>query len=149
MIFLALKLVLDCSVSFRSIPKILLQIQSEIFFLQQLKIPHYTTIIRWIARYGCYLLKRPNKKTCSSNKPWICIADHTIQVGTNKAFIVLGVPLKKIKLNKALTFTNATVLSVIVKKSWTGEEIKKVLTKVFKKNGLPTQVVIDGASKAC
>lgn len=58
----------------------------------------------------------------------------------------MGIPLKTMKSNRALTFMDATVLSVTVKKSWTGMEIKKVLTKVFKQNDLPTQIVIDGAS---
>jgi hypothetical protein len=52
--------------------------------------------------------------------------DHTIQVGTNKAFIVLGIPLKSMKPIRALTFTGATVLSVTVKKSWTGIEINEL-----------------------
>jgi hypothetical protein len=99
-----------------------------------------------MSRVGFYLIKRSNKKVCSTKKPWICIADHTIQVGTNKAFVIVGVPLKIMKLGRALTLKDITVLGVYVKKSWTGDEVKKSLMKVFKKNGAPVQIVIDGAS---
>jgi hypothetical protein len=113
---------------------------------EQITTPHFTTIIRWVCRIGYYLLNRPNKKVCSPKKPWICIADHTIQVGTNKAFAILGIPAKTMKLGRALTLKDVTVLSIQVKKSWTGDEVAKALRKVFKKNGVPVQIVIDGAS---
>lgn len=146
MIFLSVTLVLNCAVSFRSVSKILKIITLQTGFLEQTKIPHYTTIIRWVSRIGYYLLKRPNRKVCSSKKPWICVADHTIQVGTNKAFAVIGIPLKTMMLGRALTLKDATVLSVSVKESWTGEIIAKTLKKIFKKNGYPEQIVIDGAA---
>ena len=99
-----------------------------------------------MSQVGFYLIKRSNKKVFSSKKPWICIADHTIQVGTNKAFVVVGVPLKIMELGRALTLKDVTVLGVHIKKSWTGDEVKKSLLSIFKKNGPPTQIVIDGAS---
>ena len=46
---------------------------------------------------------------------------------------------------RALTLKDVSVLGVAVKKSWTGKEVKKSLVKVFKKNGFPIQIVIDGA----
>ena len=98
-----------------------------------------------MSRVGYYLVKRPNKRVCSSRKPWICIADHTIQVGTNKAFVVVGVPLKSMKSGKALTLKDVTVLSVSVRKRWSGDEVKESLRKTFKKNGVPIRIVIDGA----
>ncbi len=108
--------------------------------------PHYTTIIRWLTRTGYYLLRRSTRKICSPRKPWICIADHTIQVGTNKAFAVIGVPAETMKLGRALTLNDATVLSTTVKTSWTGTNVCGVLKKVFKHNGFPLQIVMDGAS---
>ncbi len=139
-------MVFNCVVSFRSIPKILKNTLLQTEILDQIRIPHFTTIIRWVCRIGYYLLKRPNGMVCSLKKPWICIADHTIQVGTNKAFVVLGIPVKTILLGRALTLKDATVLSIMVEKSWTGDDVKRALRKVFNKNGFPTQIVIDGAS---
>lgn len=95
---------------------------------------------------GYYLLKRSTKKTCSTLKPWICVADHTIQVGTNKAFVVLGIPAKKLKTGEALGLKDAIVLATAVKTSWTGEDVALIFKKVFKQNGYPLQIVIDGAS---
>ncbi len=74
------------------------------------------------------------------------MADHTIQVGTNQAFAILGIPAGQMKLGRAPTLKDATVLSVEVKKSWTGENVRNAFERVFKKNGFPGQVAIDGAS---
>ena len=141
----ALSLVTKCAVSFRSVPKIL---KTTVFFddgLSKLKIPHFTTIIRWMTRFGYYLLKRSTKKICSPRKPWVCVADHTIQVGTNKAFVVIGIPVDRLKLGRALTLNDATVLATAVKTSWTGENVSSIFRKVFNHNGSPLQIVIDGA----
>lgn len=143
---LAVSLVINCSVSFRSIPKILTITLSFAGIGGKFKIPHFTTVIRWVTRLGYYLLKRSTRKICSAKKPWICVADHTIQVGTNKAFAVIGIPAKVLKSGKALTLKDATVLATVVKESWTGENVRKVLKKVFKHNGYPLQIVTDGAS---
>jgi hypothetical protein len=113
--------------------------------LGEITIPHFTTVIRWLTRIGYYLLKRPTRRICSANKPWVCIADHTIQVGTNKAFVVIGIPAKTLKSGKLLTLKDAVVLATVVKRSWTGENVGKVMKQVFKHNGLPLQIVIDGA----
>lgn len=146
MITLAVSLIVNCSVSFRSIPKILTITLLFAGIREELKIPHFTTVIRWVTRLGYYLLKRSTRKICSAKKPWVCIADHTIQVGTNKAFVVIGIPAKALNSGKALTLKDATVLAAEVKKSWTGENVSKTLKKVFKHNGYPHQIVIDGAS---
>lgn len=146
MIRFSVELVNDCAVSFRSIPKILKTLLPPVLGSESVKVPHFTTIIRWICRIGCYLINRTNKKVCSSKKPWICVADHTIQVGANKAFAILGIPAKTMKLGKALTLKDVTVLSIRVRKSWTGDDVAKAIGKVFKKNGVPIQIVIDGAS---
>ena len=141
-----MSLVVNCSVSFRSIPKILTNIVLSAVLGGEFKIPHFTTVIRWGTRIGYYLLKRSTKKICSAKKNWVCVADHTIQVGTNKAFVVIGIPAKVLKSGKALTLKDATVLATVVKKSWTGENVSKALKKVFKHNGYPLQIVTDGAS---
>ena len=143
---LTVSLVVNCSVSFRSIPKILTNIILLTGIEEEFKIPHFTTVIRWLTRIGYYLLKRSTRKICSAKKPWICVADHTIQVGTNKAFAVIGIPAKVLESGKALSLKDATVLATVVKKSWTGENVSKVLKKVFKHNGYPLQIVTDGAS---
>ena len=138
-------LVINYTVSYRSVPKILKILRPHAEFLEKIKIPHFTTVIRWVCRIGYYLLTRSNKKVCSTNKPWICIADHTIQVGTNKAFVVIGVPSKVMNSGKAVQLKDVVALAISVKKSWTGNEVSKVIKKVFNRNGLPSQIVIDGA----
>ena len=145
MIKRAVSLVTQCSVSFRSIPKILKSIQPLPGCLDRIKIPHFTTVIRWMTRLGYYLLKRSTKKICSPRKPWVCVADHTIQVGTNKAFAVIGIPVEKLEPGRALSLNDATVLATVVKTNWTGENVALVLKEVFKHNGCPKQIVIDGA----
>jgi len=49
-------------------------------------------------------------------------------------------------LGRSLTLKDATVLSIAIKERWSGEKVQEVLEKLFKQNGIPTQIVIDGAS---
>jgi len=137
--------VINCAVSFRAIPKILEHWLLHTGEPEKVRIPHFTTVIRWLTRIGYYLIIRSTKKICSPRKPWICIADHTIQVGTNKAFAAIGISVKTMQQGRALRLKDATVLSTVVKKSWTGGSVSQALGKVFKHNGPPVQIVVDGA----
>ena len=95
---LCISLVLQAVVSYRSVPRILA------LFNQQTPltlgwIPHFTSVINWTLRLGLGMLKqiRPIEQ------PWLAILDHSIDIGTKKAFVVLRVTIDKLaKKGKAL-----------------------------------------------
>lgn len=105
-----------------------------------IKIPHFTTVIRWCLRLGLSLLSN----ITNDCKKWICIFDHTIQVGRKKAFVVLKVPLSK--MAKALILSDVEILHIEIRERWNGDIVEEVLDEVFLKFGHPFQIIMDGGS---
>jgi hypothetical protein len=94
-------------------------------------------------RYGLYRLRKNKHK----RKDWIYIVDHTIELGSKKAFVILGVPLcefRRRKDNRNLTNKDVEVLAIDITEEATGESVRKRLEKNAKKCGVPIQVVSDG-----
>ena len=79
-------------------------------------------------------------------KPWICLIDHTIQIGTKKAFAVLQVLQEDIQAHGALTLKKVKVLHIQVQEKSNGDLIKTILEKIFQTVGYPIQMVMDGGS---
>jgi len=52
-------------------------------------VPSFPTIRAWVWRLGCYALLRPMPQ----DVPWLWIIDHTIHLGAQKLFLVVGCPL--------------------------------------------------------
>lgn len=145
-ISVCINLTLNCAVSFRAVPKILAVFKRllQAFGLQfNCKIPHFTTVIRWTLRVGIFLLTKAVKQRLSQ---WICVMDHTIQVGTKKAFVVLKIPVEAMKRLGALTLKDVEVLSIKVQEKWNGTIVQNLLEQLFSTVGFPVQVVIDGGS---
>ena len=53
------------------------------------EIPHPTTGRTWILRLGLYKLQRPKVKS----DDWVWLADHVVQIGTEKVLNIVGVRL--------------------------------------------------------
>ncbi len=146
MISLCINLVVNCSVSFRSVPNILTLINDlfkKLGLHFQFKIPHFTTVINWTLRMGKHLLKTA---LVPCQKPWICVIDHTIQIGAKKAFVVLKILQEDIRNHGALTLKNVEVLYLQVQEKSNGVIIETILEDVFKVVGYPMQIVMDGGS---
>lgn len=144
LVAVCLQLTLSCAVSFRAVPKILVvfkQLLQLFGVTETIRLPHFTTVIRWTLRVGIFLLKRSVIQRLS---PWVCIIDHTIQVGTKKAFVVLKAPVHALKTPGALTLNDVDVLSITVRERWNGEAVCEVLHALFSAVGTPLQVVADG-----
>jgi hypothetical protein len=141
---LCINVTVNCAVSFRAVPKILALVQQVLQacgLTWTLPIPHFTTIIRWTLRVGIFLLNNAITRTVAR---WICIIDHTIQVGTKKAFAVLRVPVDAVTTGQAFTLKDVEVLYLKVQATWNGTEVQKVLEHVFSRVGPPQQIVLDG-----
>lgn len=139
-----LQLTIQCAVSFRAVPKILAVFQhilQSCGYTETIPIPHFTTVIRWSLRVGISLL---NHAVTQASGPWVCIIDHTIQVGTKKAFVVLRVPFSALQQSGALTLHDVDVVSMTVRDTWNGAGVQEVLHPLFARLGSPRQVVVDG-----
>lgn len=146
MICFCVTLVTRCSISFRGVPKILSLINDLFKSLKTpfaFKIPHFTTVINWSLRTGLYLLNRANQP---SLEPYICLIDHTIQVGTKKALVVLKIPSESFQNHGSLTLDRVQVLFIKIQETSNGLIIQDILEPLFKSIGYPQQIVMDGGA---
>ena len=89
------------------------------------KVPSYSVIRQWLAKIGLYELQRPKEK----RDDWIWIIDFTIELGTEKCLVILGVSVEFIqgkmkKLNGCLSHKDVEVLGIEIMKSTQGEKVE-------------------------
>ena len=130
-------LTLQAVVSYRSIPAILHLFNSHTP-LSLVWQPHFTSVINWVLRLGLGLLTQVKPL----NTPWVAIIDHSIDIGTKKALVVLRVPLDK--LSGALQRRDCECIGLQVDETVNGETVCQALTPVFKQAGCPAAIIKDG-----
>ena len=137
---LCLALVLNAVVSYRSTTKILNVFNSNFQPLKLNYIPHFTSVINWTLRLGLGLFNQV--KPC--NEPWVAIADHSIDFGTKKVFVVLRVLLSVIAVKgRAITLADCECIGLKICDSVNGEQVCKDLEVIFQKAGTPVAVLKD------
>jgi len=131
--------VLQAVVSYRSVPKIL-DIFNRYTPLSLCWTPHFTSVINWTLRLGLGLLQEV--KPISTQ--WIAIIDHSIDIGTKKALVVLRVTADALqKRGSAITLEDCECIGLTVSDKITGESISEELTTIFKQSGHPCAVIKD------
>ena len=130
-------LVLQAVASYRSIPVILHLLQHHTVggLLWQ---PHFTSVINWVLRLGLSLLNQ----VAPLSTPWVAIIDHSIDIGTKKALVVLRVPLDK--WSGALQRSDCECIGLHVSEIVNGETICDALTPIFQRAGCPAGIIKDG-----
>ena len=130
MVFICIRLVLYASISFRAVPKTLEVVFSQFEAFEGQPIPTDKTISRWLTRLGLYKLNLPKEHA----DDWGCIVDNSIQVGTEKCLLILGVRMSSLKL-KALTFADVEVLHIAIHEDSDKHFICQALEKAQNKVG--------------
>lgn len=133
-----IRLILYCSISFRAVPKALNVIFTQIPGLKNHSIPSDKSINRWLTRVGLYKLNTPKEIA----DDWAFIIDNSIQVGTQKCLLILGVRLNSVKW-KSLTFENVEVISMDILESSDKNNIFQALEKAQEKVGKVAMVCAD------
>jgi len=121
-----MQFLIDCNISLRSIEKIL-----EISQGSLQKTPHISTIRKWFLRIGLYQLQKPKEY----RNDWIFIIDITVELGHQKAMVVLGISQKCLKelINnsaKSLSHQDVEILALEIMDSTKGEFIEKKLNEL-------------------
>ncbi len=130
---------LQAVVSYRSVPRILDIINEHTSSIIHW-IPHFTSVINWTLRLGLGLLQAVKP----IQKKWIALIDHSIDIGTKKALVVLRVTADKLqKRGSAITLEDCEWIGLIVSDKITGESISEELTTIFKQSGQPCAIVKD------
>jgi hypothetical protein len=118
-----------------------LQIVFEWLGLEQ-KIPDWTTIRGWMQRVGVAALEEPAEPA----DDWIWMADHSNQIGPEKALVVLGVRASQLPPpGTALTHADVRVLAVEPDTAWKREDMARVYEELAQRFGTPRAVLVDGA----
>ena len=139
---LCVMLILEAVVSFRSVPRIL-----ELFNAKTSCnlpwIPHFTSVINWVLRVGLGCLEQVD----FINQPWLAIIDHSIDIGTKKALVVLRVPIDTLsKRGSAIQLKDVECIGLTVHDTINGDVVRDDLEKIFAKAGTPLAVIKDDDS---
>ncbi len=112
------------SVSFRAISQLF-----SIFALcmnLNVRTPSHTTVMNWVHKIGLYQLTRKKKKA----DDWVILLDHSIQLGREKLFVVLGIRESEIDFTRPLRFQDLVPLLLVAKAKWNLEEARDCLLEV-------------------
>jgi hypothetical protein len=135
-------LIAQSIVSFRSVPRILELLNAQTR-LSLSWIPHFTSVINWTLRLGLGLLKQVKP----ISEPWLAIADHSIDIGTKKALVVLRVPMTALSARGgAIRLEDCECVGLKVSEQITGETIAEALQAIFIQAGTPKAIIKDGDS---
>jgi len=130
MIVMCIRLILSAAISFRAVPKAIRATFSSFIAVQKQRIPSYKTVTRWLTIVGLYKLTRPKKKA----KDWALIVDNSVQIGTQKCLVVLGIRLSEFK-GQPLTFEDMEPLIIELHDNGSAETVCKALEKARIKVG--------------
>lgn len=106
------------------------------------KLPGWTTVRTWMMRVGVAAIDEPIEQA----EDWVWMADHSNQIGQEKALVVIGLRASKMPLpGVALTHQDVRLLAVEPGVSWKREDVARVYEQLAMKIGDPLAVVVDGA----
>lgn len=102
--------------------------------------PCVETVRSWLLRLGLYLLQHlPQRRS-----DWVWIIDHTLQWGTARCLVILGVPQAHLREHGfRLGHAEVCVLALEVVEHSDGEVVQQQLTALAERVGAPQQIVSD------
>ena len=132
-------LILQAVVSFRSVPRIL-ELFNAHTSLNLPWIPHFSSVINWTLRVGLGRLKQVQP----ISQPWVAIMDHSIDIGTKKAFVVLRVTTDALnQRGSAIQLKDCECIGLTVHDSVNGDVVRDDLDKIFMVAGTPQAIIKD------
>ncbi len=106
--------------------------------------PSFASARQWLYRVGLFLLRRALPAVTAAR---VVIIDHTIQLGTRKCCLVLGLPVTALRRSGyRLTHHDVTVLALEVMTHSSGEKVAAVLQRVQQR---VVQIVADHGGDLC
>jgi hypothetical protein len=97
----------------------------------------------WLLRLGYYKLTRQKEIA----KDWIWIVDHTVQIGTDKCFVILGIRQSSLPLRgNCVSHKDVEIICLDPVKKSNGQIVWQQLEKVIEKTGIPIEIVGDKGS---
>ena len=110
------------------------------FFNLDIAVPSWYTGRLWLMRLGYYKLNCPKEYA----NDWVWIIDHSVQIGKEKCFVILGIRLKDLP-DRPLTFTDVEPIELAPVKQSNGDIVYQQLESATGKTGVPREIISDGA----
>lgn len=106
------------------------------------KLPEWTTVRTWLMRVGVAAIEEPVERA----DDWVWMADHSNQIGPEKALVVLGLRASQMPSSGvALTHQDVRVLTVQPGITWKREDMARTYEQLAQRIGDPLAVLVDGA----
>ena len=97
----------------------------------------------WIQRFGCYALRQP----LAGRTDWVWMIDHTMQIGAQKLFVIVGCPLERVPFGeRSLALTDLNLIAMAPMESSSQEKVDAVLEEAIQRTGVPREIVSDDAA---
>lgn len=127
-------------IGLRSVPDVLKMVLD--WLGAQAKLPDWTTVRTWTLRAGVAAIKRPIEEA----DDWIWMADHSNQIGPEKALSIIGLRASKMPPpGQALKHEDVRVLELSPGTSWKREDMAEAYEQLALQCGTPLAVLVDGA----
>jgi hypothetical protein len=109
-------------------------------FHLDLPVPSFTSIRAWVLRLGCFALLRP----LPQDVPWLWIIDHTIQIGAQKLFLIVGCPLADVPFGqRCLSLADLHLVALIPREQSDQYLVDAELEKASRRTTAPRRIVSD------
>jgi hypothetical protein len=106
----------------------------------QVRTPSFSSIRWWLLRLGCHALCCPLPK----DQPWVWLIDHTLQIGAQKLFVIVGCPLAAVPFGKRhLCLADLRLIALVPMEQATHDMVDAELEKATARTGAPRLIVSD------
>ena len=140
-VLLFVSLVLSAATSLRGASRVLSLIMA--FFQLPLLSPSWFTGRLWLRRIGYYKLTRSKEVA----EDWVWIVDHTVQMGAEKCFVILGVRLSALATHeRCLNHEDVEPIALCPVLQSNGAVVYQQLEDSIIKTGLPREILGDHGS---
>lgn len=138
---LFVSLVLSAATSLRGASCVLTLIMT--FFQLPLLSPSWFTGRLWLLRVGYYKLTRPKEAA----EDWVWMVDHTVQIGAEKCFVILGVRLSALVTHeRCLSHEDVEPIALCPVQQSNGAVVYQQLEDSIPKTGSPREIIGDQGS---
>ncbi len=128
------------SASFRAVAKSSHIIQTSHTASFQTAAP--STILWWIRKLGYHALTRPHPRA----DDWVILLDHTVKIGSEKLFVILGVRERNMDFTRPLRYEDLEPLWMSTSAHWNGPFVRDILVRLQQRLGRITYAVGDYGS---
>ena len=135
------RLVVQAGVALRAVPRVFAILYHKL--AATTVIPAASSVRWWLQRLGLYALREPLPRAGD----WVLLIDHSVQIGTVKVCVILGIRLCDIPYpRRALRFEDMHVIALIPVEQSSGQIVDAQLEQATLRMGIPRQIVSDGGS---